>query len=158
MNNKHEVSTNKPFEITPDMQPEEIMIHVLQNQMNLKEKVNDHDKKIDYLENTQPVNPSVTSELERLRKKTVIKWLGGKNSPAYNHVEVSDTGTKSYFSRKVFAEAGRDFKGMFNIPRYDMLQKKDEKMALSYWENWEPSTNTKMRINALNNQMELLQR
>lgn len=151
------------YEITTDMEIEDMLIVTLQLHKQIKEKVEEHDQElteqksdIDYLKHHQPVNPSVTSELERQRRKTVVKWLGGKSSPAYNHIEVSSQGSKSHFSRSVFAEAGRDFKGMFNIPRYDMLQKKDERMAMQYWEDWEPSTNTKMRINALNNQMELL--
>lgn len=109
------------------------------------EKVVKLEKKVDYLENTQPVNPSVTLTLETKRKRRVMHWLGGKESQAYKEI-----------SRQVFAEAGRDFKVKFNINRFDMLQRKDEITALLYWDHWEPSTNTKLEIQQLNNQMTLI--
>lgn len=57
------------------------------------------------------------------------------------------------FSRKVFWEAGKDFKEHFKIGRYDMLPRKDEEEAFAYWSTWEPSTNTKMKIRQLNSQL-----
>lgn len=41
------------------------------------------------------------------------------------------------------------------IPRYDMLQVKDEQEAFDYWKLWEPSHNTKMEIKQLNGQTSL---
>lgn len=123
---------------------EDMMIVVLQQQKETKDLTQKLDNRVNYLENIQPVSPSVTKVLENKRKKCVVRWLGGKESVAYKEM-----------GREVFAEAGRDFKGMFAIPRYDMLQRKDESTAMQYWENWEPSTNTKMKIRELNGQIKL---
>lgn len=76
------------------------------------------------------------------RKARVVTWLGGIESPAY---------ADKNFAQSVFREAEIDFKDHFNISRYDMLPKKYERRAFAYWMNWEPSTNTKMCIYALNN-------
>ncbi|WP_286163197.1 ORF6C domain-containing protein [Carnobacterium sp. PL17GRE32] len=129
-----------------NMTPEDMMIHVLQQQKAIKAETKTIKNDIDYLKNIQPVNPSVTKVLEQKRKANVVKWLGGKDSQAY-----------AQMSREVFAEAGHDFKEMFNVPRYDLLRRKDEETALMYWENWEPSTNTKMQINKLNTQLKLIE-
>lgn len=123
---------------------EDMFIYLLTNQKKQREEAEQLNNRVTFLESTQPVMPSVTMELERQRKKRVIQCLGGKESEAYKQI-----------SRKVFSEAGHDFKTMFRIPRYDMLQRKDEKAALAYWDNWEPCTNTKMEIKQLNNQMRL---
>ena len=134
------------FNNIQNMTPEDMMIYVLNQQKEIKAETNTIKNDIDYLKNIQPVNPSVTKVLEQKRKACVVKWLGGKDSQAYAQI-----------SREVFAEAGHDFKEMFNIPRYDLLRKKDENTALMYWDNWEPSTNTKMQINRLNTQLKLIQ-
>lgn len=134
------------FNGVQNMTPEDMMIHVLQQQKAIKVETKTIKNDIDYLKNIQPVNPSVTKVLEQKRKASVVKWLGGKDSQAY-----------AQMSREVFAEAGHDFKEMFNVPRYDLLRRKDEETALMYWENWEPSTNTKMQINKLNTQLKLIE-
>lgn len=123
---------------------EDTLIYLLQDKKEKDKRMEDTDNRLEMLEKTQPVNPSVTSVLEQKRKKRVIECLGGKEAEAYRQI-----------SRKVFAEAGHDFKTMFHIPRYDMLQRKDEQLAMNYWERWEPSTNTRMEIQQLNNQVQL---
>lgn len=104
------------------------------------------EKDVQYLKDEQPVHPSVLLRLEKRRKTVVIDYLGGKGSKAYQEL-----------NRVVFSEAGRDFKENFGIPKYDLLPKKDTEAAFEYWDEWAPSTNTKMKIKALNNQTELLQ-
>lgn len=101
---------------------------------------------VKYLKDEQPVHPSILQKLENRRKRVVIDCLGGKGSQAY-----------SKLNRVVFSEAGRDFKENFGIPKYDLLAKKDTEAAFDYWEEWQPSTNTKMKIKAMNNQVELIQ-
>lgn len=103
-------------------------------------------KDVNYLKEEQPIHPASLARLERKRRKRVIEALGGKESQAYKKI-----------SQKVFSEAGRDFKTLFNIPRYDLLPKKYEAAAFDYWDDWVPSTNSRMEINALNNQLELIQ-
>jgi len=129
----HEVVKSQPSELTQ----EDILIQVLQTQKELKQNQEVLAGDVDYLKNEQPVNPSICLELENLRKVKVIKALGGKDSQAYKDRS---------FAGKVFRQAAKDFKEFFRIPRYDLLKKKDEEKAFTYWESWEPSHNTKMEI------------
>ena len=85
--------------------------------------------------------------LEKLRKKKVVALLGGKDSQAYRD---------RHFAQSVFAQAAKDFKDYFRIPRYDLLKRKDEEQAFDYWNSWEPSANTKLEIKARNGQMSLV--
>lgn len=55
-----------------------------------------------------------------------------------------------------FLQAAKDFKDYFRIPRYDLLKRKDEERAFDYWNNWEPSANTKLEIKNRNGQMSLV--
>lgn len=137
---------NELLESVTNVTQEDILIQVLENQKQLKQQQKSLESDVDYLKNEQPVNPSVCLDLERIRKKKVIDILGGKDSPAYRD---------SRFARSVFAQAAKDFKDRFRIPRYDLLKRKDELNAYEYWRNWEPSTNTKLDIKARNKQLEL---
>lgn len=134
------LSQNLPEEVTQ----EDILIEVLKTQKELKKNQEVLAGDVDYLKNRQPINPSTSMELEKLRKKRVINALGGMESPAYKNRS---------FAGKVFRQAAKDFKEHFRIPRYDMLQIKDEQAAFEYWGMWEPSTNIKMEIQHKNNQM-----
>lgn len=138
---------NELLESVTNVTQEDILIQVLENQKQLKQQQKSLESDVDYLKNEQPVNPSVCLDLERIRKKKVIDILGGKDSPAYRD---------SRFARSVFAQAARDFKDHFRIPRYDLLKRKDELNAYEYWRNWEPNTNTKFDIKARNKQLEIL--
>lgn len=139
--NQELIIKNQDFKMTQ----EDMMISILQSQKQMKEQIQSTADDVYYLKNIQPVNPSVTKVLEKKRRACVVKWLGGKEAPAYKEL-----------SRQVFSEAGHDFKEMFDINRYDLLRRKDEETALRYWDSWEPSTNTKMKINNMNNQGTLL--
>lgn len=125
---------------------EEAFIALFTGQKKLREKQAEMLEDIDYLKKEQPIHPSFAQALLKKRRARVVMWLGGKESPAY--------GEKA-FAQSVFREAEQDFKDYFNISRYDLLPKKFEEPALAYWQTWEPSANTKMRISALNSQMAL---
>ncbi|MGT2812926.1 ORF6C domain-containing protein [Streptococcus minor] len=126
-----------------EISQEDILIQVLQTQKELKQNQEVLAGDVDYLKNKQPINPSVSMELEKLRKTKVINALGGMESLAYKNRS---------FAGKVFRQAAKDFKEHFRIPRYDMLQVKDEQAAFDYWDMWEPSTNIKMEIQQENGQ------
>ena len=130
-----------------ELTQEDILIQVLQTQKELKQNQETLAIDVDYLKNEQPVNPSVCLALEKLRKKKVVALLGGKDSQAYRD---------RHFSQSVFAQAAKDFKDYFRIPRYDLLKRKDEEQAFDYWNSWEPSANTKLEIKARNGQMSLV--
>lgn len=106
-----------------ELTQEDILIQVLQTQKELKQNQETLAIDVDYLKNEQPVNPSVCLALEKLRKKKVVALLGGKDSQAYRDRN---------FSQSVFAQAAKDFKDYFRIPRYDLLKRKDEEQAFDY--------------------------
>lgn len=125
----------------PENLSDEAFIALFTGQKKLKQKQLELAQDVDYLKNEQPIHPSFAQALLKKRKARVVMWLGSMDSPAY--------GDKA-FAQSVFREAEMDFKAHFNVSRYDMLPKKFEDAALSYWMTWEPSTNTKMKIYALN--------
>ncbi|MCD3432184.1 ORF6C domain-containing protein [Streptococcus equi subsp. zooepidemicus] len=125
----------------PENLSDEAFIALFTGQKKLKQKQLELAQDVDYLKNEQPIHPSFAQALLKKRKARVVMWLGGMDSPAY--------GDKA-FAQSVFREAEMDFKAHFNVSRYYMLPKKFEDAALSYWMAWEPSTNTKIQIYALN--------
>lgn len=126
----------------PENLSDEAFIALFTGQKKLKQKQLELAQDVDYLKNEQPIHPSFAQALLKKRKSRVVMWLGGMDSPAY---------ADKVFAQSVFREAEMDFKAHFNVSRYDMLPKKFEDAALAYWMTWEPSTNTKMQIYALNN-------
>ncbi|MGJ0021877.1 ORF6C domain-containing protein [Streptococcus canis] len=125
----------------PENLSDEAFIALFTGQKKLKQKQLELAQDVNYLKNEQPIHPSFAQALLKKRKARVVMWLGGMDSPAYGD---------KVFAQSVFREAEMDFKAHFNVSRYDMLPKKFEDAALAYWMTWEPSTNTKMQIYALN--------
>ncbi|VHM00075.1 antirepressor - phage associated [Streptococcus pyogenes] len=130
----------------PENLSDEAFIALFQGQKKLKQQQQELAQDVDYLKNEQPIHPSFAQALLKKRKSRVVMWLGGIDSPAYGD---------KVFAQSVFREAEMDFKAHFNVSRYDMLPKKFEDAALSYWMTWEPSTNTKMKIAGLNRSSQL---
>ncbi|EOZ4955669.1 ORF6C domain-containing protein [Streptococcus pyogenes] len=130
----------------PENLSDEAFIALFTGQKKLKQKQLELAQDVDYLKNEQPIHPSFAQSLLKKRKARVVMWLGGMDSPAYGD---------KVFAQSVFREAEMDFKAHFNVSRYDMLPKKFEDAALSYWLTWEPSTNTKMKIADLNQSSQL---
>ncbi|WP_436829410.1 ORF6C domain-containing protein [Streptococcus dysgalactiae] len=130
----------------PENLSDEAFIALFTGQKKLKQKQLELAQDVDYLKNEQPIHPSFAQALLKKRKSRAVMWLGGMDSPAYSD---------KVFAQSVFREAEMDFKAHFNVSRYDMLPKKFEEAALSYWMTWEPSTNTKMKIADLNRSSQL---
>lgn len=136
---------------------------LLQNQMNtrrfkaLEQTTEQLDERVTNIEEKTPVSASVSNLLDKKRKGKVIEWLGGKSSKAYRHQYRPDE--KEHYktlANKAFAEMARDFKDYFDIPVYADLPKKAREEAEEYIDEWEPSTNTKIEIRNVNNQLELI--
>ena len=136
--NEMEKSLKTPMTI------EDIMIATIETQKQLKAEVNVIKDDVTMLKEEQPIAPYPLLKMDTARKRKVIEVLGGKKSNAYRTI-----------SKRVFSEAGRDFKEFFGIPRYDMLPKKHAEQGLDYWNDWEPCTNTKMEIKEFNSQIAL---
>lgn len=132
----------------PENLSDEAFIALFTGQKKLKEQQLELAQDVDYLKNEQPIHPSFAQALLKKRKARVVACLGGIDSPAY---------ADKIFAQSVFREAEMDFKDYFNVNRYDSLPKKHSDAALRYWMNWEPSSNTKMRIRTINQQIDLFQ-
>lgn len=92
------------------MTQEDIMINILQNQKQVKEKVTMLESRVDFIEEKAPVHPTQLYRLNKQRRAKVMQFLGGKKSQAYNFVEVDDFGVKHRLSSSVFKEMELDFK------------------------------------------------
>ena len=132
----------------PENLSDEAFIALFRGQKQLKAQQLELAHDVDYLKNEQPIHPSFAQALLKKRKARVVACLGGIDSPAY---------ADKAFAQSVFREAEMDFKDYFNVNRYDSLPKKHSEAALRYWMNWEPSSNTKMRIRTINQQIDLFQ-
>lgn len=110
---------------------------------------------IKQIQDTAYVHPAIANMISKKRRKRVIDCMGGVNSKAYNYLQVDSTGKKHRFSSEVFREMELDFKSEFGLNSYAELPKTKKQDALEYIAMWEPCTNTKRRINQLNNQLEL---
>lgn len=100
------------------------------------------DKRIKYLEKTQPVNPVITTVLNNSRRHHIIKLLGGRESNAYKEKKLVSA---------IYRQAANDFKKAFVITRYDLLRQSDQAAAINYWEAWRPSNDLMRQIKKLNN-------
>lgn len=69
------------------------------------------------------------------------KKQGGKNTEAY-----------AYISKVVFAECNRDLQDRFKVNSRNNIPRKRYEEAIDYVDNWEPKTNTKLKIDEYNRQ------
>ena len=96
--------------------------------------IDDHESRIENLENNMTIDYGQQQILGEAVNHTVIAILGGKESNAYKEI-----------SKKVFAECNRDLKN----------PKKRFEEALQYAKSWKPCTNTQLKIENANAQMNL---
>lgn len=73
--------------------------------------------------------------------KAVLNALGGKDTEAY-----------AYISKVVFSECNRDLQDRFKVNSRNNIPRKRYEEAIDYVDNWEPKTNTKLRIDEYNRQ------
>lgn len=66
--------------------------------------VDDHENRIEHLENTMTIDYGRQQDLKKTVNKRVIEVLGGKKAPAYKEM-----------SKKVFAECNRDIQDYFGV-------------------------------------------
>lgn len=106
--------------------------------------IDDHENRIENLENNMTIDYGQQQVLGETVNHTVISILGGKESNAYKEV-----------SKKVFAECNRDLKNYFQVNARNNVQKKRFEEALQYAKSWKPCTNTQLKIENANAQMNL---
>ena len=102
----------------------------------------DHEERIEKLENTMTLDYGQQKYISDLVSKVVIEVLGGKNSNAYDEI-----------GKKVFAECNRDVKTYFDVNARNNIPKLRYQEAVEYIKEWTPYTNTKMMIRDCNAQM-----
>lgn len=106
--------------------------------------IDDHENRIENLENNMTIDYGQQQVLRETVNHTVISILGGKESNAYKEV-----------SKKVFAECNRDLKNYFQVNARNNVPKKRFEEALQYAKSWKPCTNTQLKIENANAQMNL---
>ena len=102
----------------------------------------DHEERIEKLENTMTIDYGQQKYISDLVSKVVIEVLGGKKSTAYDEI-----------GKKVFAECNRDVKTYFDVNARNNIPKLRYQEAVEYIKGWTPCTNTKMMIRDCNAQM-----
>lgn len=100
---------------------------------------------VSLLKGTMRVSSLEQQELRDAVNRTVVRELGGKESPAYKNI-----------SRVAFSSFWKEFKQYFHVPRYGDLPTAKFKDGLSFAENWKPNTPLQMDINSYNDQSQLL--
>lgn len=101
-----------------------------------------HEERIEKLENTMTIDYGQQMSLGSLVSRVVIDALGGKKSNAYAEI-----------GKKVFAECNRDVKTYFDVNARGNIPKLRYQEAVEYIKEWTPCTNTKMMIRDCNAQM-----
>lgn len=124
-----EKDSRKPMTVA-----EQIQLLALGNQ--------DHEERIEKLENTMTIDYGQQKYISDLVSKVVIGVLGGKKSNAYDEI-----------GKKVFAECNRDVKTYFDVNARNNIPKLRYQEAVEYIKEWTPCTNTKMMIRDCNAQM-----
>lgn len=102
----------------------------------------DHEKRIEKLENTMTIDYGRQKSISDLVSSVVIAHLGGKESNAYKEI-----------GKKVFAECNRDIKTYFDVNARNNIPKLRFTEATEYVKNWHSCTNTVMCIRDCNAQM-----
>lgn len=135
---------NAYFRKTERMSPEEMMRVQLGMIDEDRKQIQDHESRIENLENNTTIDYGQQRVLEETVNKTVISALGGKESNAYKKI-----------GKKVFAECNHDLKQHFNVNARNNVPKRRFDEAVEYAKSWKPCNNTQMLINDYNAQMTL---
>lgn len=106
--------------------------------------IDDHKGRIADLEQNMTIDYGQQMSLGDIVNRVVIDALGGKDSNAYHEI-----------GRKVFAECNRDLKHYFNVNARNNVPKKKFDEAVDYVKNWQPCTNTRIKIQDYNAQISL---
>lgn len=101
--------------------------------------VDDHENRIEHLENTMTIDYEQQQELKKTVNKRVIEVLGGKKAPAYKEM-----------SKKVFSECNHDIQDYFRVNSRNNIPTKRYQEAVEYVEGWNPSNNTILEIRSCN--------
>lgn len=103
--------------------------------------IDDHEDRIKSLESNMVIDYGQQQTLRQHVNKAVLNALGGKGTEAY-----------AYISKVVFSECNRDLQDRFKVNSRNNIPRKRYEEAIDYVDNWEPKTNTKLKIDEYNRQ------
>ena len=103
--------------------------------------IDDHEDRIKSLESNMVIDYGQQQTLRQHVNKAVLNALGCKYTEAY-----------ACISKVVFAECNRDLQDRFKVNSRNNIPRKRYEEAIDYVDNWEPKTNTKLRIDEYNRQ------
>lgn len=103
--------------------------------------IDDHEDRIKSLESNMVIDYGQQQTLRQHVNKAVLNALGGKDTEAY-----------AYISKVVFSECNRDLQDRFKVNSRNNIPRKRYEEAIDYVDNWEPKTNTKLKIDEYNRQ------
>lgn len=132
-------------EMEEELKPSNSMELALESALKHEKDINSIKKDVSLLKGTMRVSSLEQQELRDTVNRTVVRELGGKESPAYKNI-----------SRVAFSSFWKEFKQYFHVPRYGDLPTAKFKDGLSFAENWKPNTPLQMDINSYNDQSQLL--
>lgn len=101
----------------------------------------DHEDRIKNLESNMVIDYGQQQTLRQHVNKAVLNALDGKDTEAY-----------AYISKVVFSECNRDLQDRFKVNSRNNIPRKRYEEAIDYVDNWEPKTNTKLKIDEYNRQ------
>lgn len=107
--------------------------------LETSEDVEELKKDVTYLKGNMRIDSLQQQDLQKTARLTVVKALGGKDTPAYNEL-----------SKKVFPALWNEFKDYFKVPRYPDLPKVKYDEALRFVKVWSPPTAMQFKIDACN--------
>lgn len=103
--------------------------------------IDNHEDRIKSLESNMVIDYGQQQTLRQHVNKAVLNALGGKGTEAY-----------AYISKVVFSECNRDLQDRFKVNSRNNIPRKRYEEAIDYVDNWEPKTNTKLKIDEYNRQ------
>src|SRR5690625_814716 len=136
------------YELLSKLRKNELQIEQPNNTKLLLKTALEHEEKLEtiksdvsYLKDNMRISGTQEFQIRNLANQTVVRALGGKDSPAYKEM-----------SNKAFARFWRDFKNHFMIPRYGELPKAKFDEGINFINAWQPDTSTRLEIDSINRQ------
>lgn len=126
------------------MTTEDIMIATLENQKEIKLRLNTVTEDVESLKNEVDLSRYQKAKLSGLVRKNVMDAVGGKKSNAYRELY-----------RTAIAEHWREIKSHFQVASYEEIPKLKYEEAMEIAAMWHPSASLAFDIKQLNTQIEM---
>ncbi len=147
------LDTDKAWEVYEEL--EDIYFRVKQLKLSkelqaifqLDHKQQQFETRLDNLENNTTIDFGQQRNLQVLAQKTVLRIIGGKETPVYRDKPIRS---------KVFSSLWRDYKDYMQVASYRDTLKIDYNRAVTYITNWRLNGKLLREIEECNSQMELV--